>query len=107
MYGQPPPASTRLYAASGGLPRGASQRRRAPGRVPGGVMRNKAITIFGGSGFLGRHLVRRLARLGATLRVPTRHPERANYLKPLGDVGQIVLEPWDPGAPGALERLIG
>jgi NADH dehydrogenase len=70
-------------------------------------MRNKAITIFGGSGFLGRHLVRRLARLGATLRVPTRHPERANFLKPLGDVGQIVLEPWDPGAPGALERLIG
>ena len=70
-------------------------------------MRNKAITIFGGSGFLGRHLVRRLARLGATLRVPTRHPERANYLRPMGDVGQIVLEPWDQTAPAALERLIG
>jgi uncharacterized protein YbjT (DUF2867 family) len=70
-------------------------------------MRNKAITIFGGSGFVGRHLVRRLAKLGATIRVPTRHPERANFLKPMGDVGQIVLETWDLGAPQVLERLIG
>src|SRR5690348_9722146 len=70
-------------------------------------MRNKVVTIFGGSGFVGRHLVRRVARLGATIRVPTRRPERANFLRPLGDVGQIVLEPWDADAPGALERLIG
>jgi NADH dehydrogenase len=70
-------------------------------------MRNKVVTIFGGSGFVGRHLVRRVARLGATVRVPTRRPERANFLRPLGDVGQIVLEPWDADAPGALERLIG
>ncbi|RMD60657.1 MAG: complex I NDUFA9 subunit family protein [Alphaproteobacteria bacterium] len=48
------------------------------------------ITIFGGSGFIGRHLVRRLARQGWVIRVAVRHPAAANFLKPLGDVGQIV-----------------
>src|SRR3954468_13752724 len=97
MYGQAPPASTRLYAAAGPSCRAGRARVVArQGRVPGGDMRNKAITIFGGSGFLGRHLVRRLARLGATLRVPTRHPERANYLRTLGDVGPIVPEAAGP-----------
>ncbi len=58
-------------------------------------MRNKVVTVFGGSGFVGRHVVRRLVALGATVRVPTRHPERAISLKPMGAVGQIVLERWD------------
>lgn len=48
-------------------------------------------TIFGGSGFLGRHIVRRLAARGDIVKVAVRHPERANFLKPMGDVGQIVL----------------
>lgn len=50
----------------------------------------RQITVFGGSGFIGRHLVRRLARAGAIIRVPTRDPEKALVLKPAGDVGQIV-----------------
>jgi NADH dehydrogenase len=50
----------------------------------------KQITIFGGSGFIGRHVVRRLAKTGATIRIPTRDPEKALLLKPMGDVGQIV-----------------
>ncbi|MDX6751104.1 complex I NDUFA9 subunit family protein [Geminicoccaceae bacterium 1502E] len=54
-------------------------------------MRNKVVTIFGGSGFLGRHLVRRLAERGATVRVPTRDPEGAAFLRPMGSIGQIVL----------------
>jgi NADH dehydrogenase len=58
-------------------------------------MRNKVVTVFGGSGFIGRHVVRKLAGLGATGRVPTRHPERAISLKPMGGVGQVVLERWD------------
>ena len=53
-------------------------------------MINPSITIFGASGFLGRHIVRHLAPLGVTIRVPTRDPEKALVLKPLGDVGQIV-----------------
>jgi uncharacterized protein YbjT (DUF2867 family) len=49
-----------------------------------------AVTIFGGSGFLGRHLVQRLAASGCVLKIAVRHPDRALFLKPLGDVGQIV-----------------
>ena len=47
-------------------------------------------TVFGGSGFLGRHLIRRLAKTGAVIRVAVRDPVAANFLKPMGDVGQIV-----------------
>ncbi|MEQ8653703.1 MAG: complex I NDUFA9 subunit family protein [Kiloniellales bacterium] len=56
-------------------------------------MATKIITLFGGSGFLGRYLVRHLARQGHILRIAVRHPERANFLKPLGDVGQITPVP--------------
>jgi uncharacterized protein YbjT (DUF2867 family) len=55
-------------------------------------MDRQVVTIFGGSGFIGRHLVRRLARRGAEVRIAVRDIERAQFLKPLGDVGQIV--PW-------------
>jgi uncharacterized protein YbjT (DUF2867 family) len=48
------------------------------------------VTIFGGSGFIGRYLVQRLARQGWLIRVAVRHPRRAHFLKPLGDVGQIT-----------------
>jgi len=48
------------------------------------------ITIFGGSGFIGRALVQRLAEIGACIRVAVRDPEQALPLKPCGDVGQIV-----------------
>jgi NADH dehydrogenase len=48
------------------------------------------VVLFGGTGFIGRHIVRRLARSGATIRIPTRDPEKALILKPMGDVGQIV-----------------
>jgi uncharacterized protein YbjT (DUF2867 family) len=47
------------------------------------------VTIYGGSGFLGRHLVRALAKQGYRIRVAVRRPELANHLQPLGRVGQI------------------
>ena len=47
-------------------------------------------TLFGGAGFIGQHIVRRLARQDGTIRVPTRDLDRALTLKPLGQVGQIV-----------------
>lgn len=53
-------------------------------------MAGEVITLFGGSGFLGRHLVRRLAKAGHVLRIAVRHPDQAKFLKPLGDVGQIT-----------------
>nr|WP_310522250.1 complex I NDUFA9 subunit family protein [Polymorphobacter sp.] len=49
------------------------------------------VTVVGGSGFLGRYIVQRLAERGHRVRVAVRHPERALFLKPLGDLGQIQL----------------
>jgi len=46
-------------------------------------------TVFGGSGFIGRHVVQRLAAAGWRVRVATRDPEGATYLRPRGDVGQV------------------
>ncbi len=48
------------------------------------------VTVYGGSGFLGRHLVRAIARTGARIRVAVRRPDLAGHLQPLGGVGQIV-----------------
>jgi uncharacterized protein YbjT (DUF2867 family) len=50
---------------------------------------DRLITIFGGSGFLGRHLVRALAKRHYRLRVAVRRPDLAGHLQPLGRVGQI------------------
>ena len=47
------------------------------------------VTVFGGSGFVGRHVVRALARRGYRVRVAVRRPDLANFLQPLGVVGQI------------------
>lgn len=50
---------------------------------------NRLVTVFGGSGFIGRHAVRALARDGWRVRVATRRPDLAFHLQPLGTVGQI------------------
>jgi uncharacterized protein YbjT (DUF2867 family) len=49
----------------------------------------KLVTIFGGSGFIGRHVVRALAKRGYRIRVAVRRPDLAYHLRPLGNVGQI------------------
>jgi len=53
-------------------------------------MADRVVTVFGGSGFIGRHLIGRLARQGWIVRVAVRRPSRADFLKPMGDVGQIT-----------------
>ncbi len=52
---------------------------------------NSLVTVFGGSGFIGRHLVRRLAKAGHRVRVAVRRPDLAGHLQPLGGVGQIAF----------------
>jgi len=47
-------------------------------------------TVFGGSGFIGRYVVKRLAAAGHVVRVAVRDPEAARFLRPMGTVGQIV-----------------
>jgi len=50
----------------------------------------KLVTVFGGSGFIGRHVVQALARRGYRVRVAVRRPDLTGHLQPLGDVGQVT-----------------
>jgi len=52
-------------------------------------MRDHRTAILGGSGFIGRYVVKRLAARGHVIAVGCRNAEAAKFLKPLGDVGQI------------------
>ncbi len=49
----------------------------------------KLVTVFGGSGFVGRHIVWSLARKGYRVRAAVRRPDLAGYLQPMGVVGQV------------------
>ncbi|MCI0467641.1 MAG: complex I NDUFA9 subunit family protein [Beijerinckiaceae bacterium] len=53
------------------------------------VTADRLVTVFGGSGFIGRNVVRALARRGWRIRVAARRPDLAFHLQPLGVVGQI------------------
>ena len=55
-------------------------------------MKQKIATIFGASGFIGRHLTRRLTERGLRIVAATRSPYLHGYLKPLGNPGEIDLE---------------
>ena len=54
-------------------------------------MEQQVITVIGGTGFLGRYVVKLLAGAGYTVRVIARNPNAALHLKTAGDVGQVVL----------------
>jgi NADH dehydrogenase len=54
------------------------------------VPRNVLVTVFGGTGFVGRHTVRALARAGYRVRVAARYPHEGFFLASMGQVGQIV-----------------
>jgi NADH dehydrogenase len=58
-------------------------------------MRNRRVCVIGGSGFIGRYVVKRLAERGAVVSVVSRHATEAQFLRPMGDVGQIA--PIDAG----------
>ncbi|HEY0146711.1 MAG TPA: complex I NDUFA9 subunit family protein [Methylovirgula sp.] len=51
---------------------------------------DRLVTVFGGAGFLGRHVVRALAKDGWLVRVAVRRPDLAFHLQPSGNVGQIT-----------------
>lgn len=60
------------------------------GTNSGAMLRSGAtITVFGGSGFVGRHTVQALARQGYRVRVAVRRPNQAQFLRPMGAVGQV------------------
>lgn len=54
-------------------------------------MTGKLAVVFGGSGFIGRNVVRELAKRGWRVRVAVRRPHHAQFLRPMGAVGQVQL----------------
>lgn len=54
-------------------------------------MADRLVTVFGGSGFVGRYVVKRLAKQGWRVRVAVRRPQEAGFLRTMGDVGQIAI----------------
>ncbi len=66
----------------------------------------KVATVFGGSGFIGRYVVQRLARQGYVVRAAMRDPEAASALKTMGNVGQIVRLRAPVTSPEAVARAV-
>ena len=64
------------------------------------------VTVFGGSGFIGRHAVEALARDGWRVRAAVRRPDLAGYLQPMGDVGQIHPVQANLRFPDSVQRAV-
>ena len=54
---------------------------------------SKLVTIYGGSGFVGRYIARRMAKAGWRVRVAVRRPNEALFVRPYGVVGQVEPVP--------------
>jgi uncharacterized protein YbjT (DUF2867 family) len=76
LHPGPGPAKTALLNQSGGHVNASNA--------------DKLVTIIGGSGFVGRHIVRALAKRGYRVRVACRRPDLAGHVQPLGTVGQVM-----------------
>ena len=66
----------------------------------------RLVTIFGGSGFIGRHVVRALAKRGYRVLVEVRRPDLANFIQPLGNVGQIHAVQANLRYPDSVSRAV-
>lgn len=67
---------------------------------------NGLVAVVGGSGFVGRYVVQALCRAGARVRVICRRPETAQFLKPLGGLGQIQIVRGDVTRPESIARAL-
>jgi NADH dehydrogenase len=70
------------------------------------VMDSRLVTVFGGTGFLGRHTVRALAKAGWRIKVAARRPARGFFLRPLGTVGQIDFVKCDVSDAGSVAAAL-
>jgi NADH dehydrogenase len=68
--------------------------------------RPKLVTVFGGSGFIGRHVVQALARRGYRVRVACRRPNVAYFLQPVGNMGQIHAVQANVRHRGSVDRAV-
>jgi uncharacterized protein YbjT (DUF2867 family) len=64
------------------------------------------VTVFGGSGFLGRHIIRLLCKRGYRIRVAVRRPDLAGHLQPLGRVGQVHAVQANLRYPASVEAAV-
>ena len=64
------------------------------------------VTVFGGSGFVGRQTVRSLAKRGLRVRVACRRPNLADRMRLLGDVGQIEIMQANIRMPASVDRAL-
>ncbi len=69
-------------------------------------MRDRLITVIGGSGFLGRYTVQALLRAGARVRIAARDPREAWYLKPQGGLGQTQFIAADIRRRETIDRAV-
>lgn len=69
-------------------------------------MAMRRVTVFGGSGFVGRYVVERLADRDIVVTVPVRDPEAAKFLRPLGQVGQVTPVACDIRDRDAVARAV-
>jgi uncharacterized protein YbjT (DUF2867 family) len=69
-------------------------------------MQGDLIVVFGGSGFIGTHVVKQLAKRGKRIRVPMRRPHLGHELRVLGDVGQVQLVQANVRYPESVERAL-
>jgi NADH dehydrogenase len=83
-------------------PRGQSHIRRPKGKD----MADDLIVVFGGSGFIGRYVIKALARRGHRVRAPMRRPHLGQDLRVLGDVGQIHLMQANVRYPDSVARAM-
>nr|XP_055048382.1 NADH dehydrogenase [ubiquinone] 1 alpha subcomplex subunit 9, mitochondrial [Misgurnus anguillicaudatus] len=66
-----------------------------------------AATVFGATGFLGRYVVNRLGRMGSQIVIPHRCDQYdLMYLRPMGDLGQIIFMEWDARDKESIKRAI-
>ena len=70
------------------------------------MLRDEMITVFGGSGFVGRYVVRALVKKGYRIRVATRRPHLALDLKVTGVVGQVELMQANVRNPASVARAV-
>lgn len=71
-----------------------------------GQLKGSRVTVFGGAGFVGRHLVQRLARAGAIVTVASRDTIAAAYVKPMGNVGQVTPVHASVVRPKSVEKAV-
>jgi NADH dehydrogenase len=67
---------------------------------------SELVVVFGGSGFVGKHVVRALAKRGYRIRVPMRRPHLGHDLRVLGDVGQVQLTQANVRYPDSVDNAL-